>query len=240
MPWLNGIIDGINASNLIRASTIEHKNRFAFILLDSTLEIAFKNFLTNVKKIPKLDDSIWKSRDAIIKIVKKNSSLDKEVWEDIEYFYKIRTGLYHEDSEKTVTDGTVNDFQELVQFCIEELFTIRCSDLIPMVQTLLPIGSTEITKIPINRIPEKINVVVVAVAESESKNPQDILEVLKKKGFRGQINSSTITIYLNHTFSYLFHNEEGIWKLSEEGKGRYEEMKNTYLAKNKEGESNGK
>ena len=45
MPWLNGILDGINASNLIRASTIEHKNRFAFILLDSTLEITFKNFL---------------------------------------------------------------------------------------------------------------------------------------------------------------------------------------------------
>lgn len=240
MPWLTGLIDGISASNLIKTSIIEHKNRFAFIVLDSTLEIAFKNYIKNVKKIPGLPDSIWKSREAIIKIVKKNSNLDKEVWNDIDYFYNIRTGLYHEDSEKTVTDSTLHDFQELVQFCIEELFSVRCSDMIPLVQSLLPISTVESTKIPINRIPEKINVVVVAIHESESKNPQDILNVLKKKGFRGEINSNTISIYLNHTFSYLFHNDDGIWKLSEEGKARYDEMKNTYLSETTKGDGNGK
>ena len=228
-PWVSGLIDGISASNLIRQSLIPHRNRLAYIVLDSTLEIAFKNFIINVKKISNIPDSKWKYRDEIEKIVKKNTSIEQEVWDEVNYFYKIRTGLYHEDSDKTVIDETINNFQELVEFFIEELFNIKCSELIPLTQSLIPAASKELSKIPINNIPQKINVVVVAIGESESQSPDDVLTVLKKKGFRGKINTNTISIYLNHAFPYLFHKDDGVWKLSEEGINRYKEMKKTYL-----------
>lgn len=228
-PWIKGIIDGINGSNLIRSSSIEHKNRIAFIILDSTLEIAFKTYLVNELKIKSIPTEKWKHREEVIKIMKTKVKFEDDVWGAIDYFYNIRIGLYHQDSDKTVTDGTVGDFQELVEFCIDNLFSVNCSELSVLPTSLLPPKESEPGKIPINQIREKINVILIAVKESQSKNPIELNEVLKKKGFRGKITNTNITIYLNHTFSYLFHQEDGIWKLSEEGEKRYEELRRTYL-----------
>ena len=238
-PWISGLIDGLSGSNLIRSSTISHKNRIAFIILDSTLEITFKNYLVNEKRINTIPKEKWKHREEIVKIVKNKVTFEKEIWDAIDYFYGLRIGLYHEDAEKTVTDGTVGDFQELVEFVIDTLFGIKCSEATPLSESLLPTKDVESDKIPVNRIPEKINVVVVAVAESESKNPQEINDFLRKKGFRGKISNSTICIYLNHTFSYLFHKEDSIWKLSDEGKNRYEELRSLYLPQIKKEDPDG-
>ncbi len=131
-PWLNGLIDGLSASNLIRNSIIENKNRIAFIILDSTLEIAFKNFILNVKKLPSISESTWRNRETVNKIVKKHTDFDPETWKEVDYFYRIRTGLYHADSEKTVTNTIVNDFQDTVEFFINNLFNIQCSKLVPL------------------------------------------------------------------------------------------------------------
>lgn len=227
-PWINGLIDGLSASNLIRNSAIEHKNRIAFIILDSTLEIAFKKYIENVKRIPNIQESTWKSREAIIKILKKNTSFDKEVWEDTEYFYKIRTGMYHEDSEKTVSDTTIGNFQELVEFFIDNLFTIKCSEMVPLTQSLIPTKDIEPGKIPINRISERINVIVVAIAESKSKNAVEVNEFLKKKGFKGRISNSVISANINHYYSHFFYFDE-YWKLSESGQERYNEIRKSYV-----------
>ena len=79
-PWLIGLIDGLCTSNLIKSSLIAHKNRFAFIVLDSTLEIAFKNFLVNEKKITNIPETTWKFREKIIKILKNHAKFEKDVW----------------------------------------------------------------------------------------------------------------------------------------------------------------
>ena len=237
-PWLRGLIDGLDASNLIRLSTIPYRNRLALIILDSTLEMAFKNYIENVKKITNIPDEKWKHRESIIKIVKDKITFDDEIWQQIEYFYKLRIGLYHADASKTVPDETIANFQDLVEFVIGEFFSKKCSDLIAIPQNLIPLPSDESqlltiddtnAEIPINKIPEKINVIVTAVKESKSANSADINNVLKRRGFRGKISNNTITIYLNHTFSYLFYKDFDIWKLSTEGEKRYEELRRAYL-----------
>lgn len=228
-PWINGLIDGISASNLIRSSTIEHRNRIAFIILDSTLEMAFKKYIQNVKKLPNIPESTWKHRDTINKMVKKNSTFDEAVWEEVNYFYEIRTGMYHEDSEKTVSDTTIGDFQELTEFLIDNLFSIKCLEIIPLSQSLLPQKDVETDKIPINKIAERINVIVVAVAESKSRTPIEINEFLKKKGFRGTISNSIISGNLNHFYPHLFYFDE-YWKLSDGGQSRYDEIRKSYVA----------
>lgn len=239
-PWLRGLIDGLDASNLIRLSTIPHKNRIALIILDSTLEMSFKNYLENVKKITNIPDEKWKHREQVIKIVKDNITFDDETWQQVNYFYKLRVGLYHEDASKTVPDETISNFQELVEFMINQFFNTKSSDLTAIPQNLIPIPHDELLQhaevknslsqeIPINKIPEKINVIVVAVKESKSKNPVEINDVLKRKGFRGEISNNTISIYLNSTFSYLFYKTEDAWILSSEGEKRYDELRRTYL-----------
>jgi len=227
-PWIIGLIDGLCASNLIKSSIIAHKNRFAFIVLDSTLEIAFKNFLVNEKKITNIPETTWKFREKIIKILKNHAKFEKDVWSDINYFYKLRVGLYHEDAEKTVTDETVNNFQELVEFVIDNLFGIESSAIVPLTQSLLPFRESMQEGIPINRIPQKINVLVIAVAESKSKDPNELNEFLKKKGFRGELSNNTMSVYLGNTMKHLFYFDE-YWRLSEVGKSRYEELRKSYV-----------
>jgi len=227
-PWIIGLIDGLSAANLIRSSSIAHKNRFAFIVLDSTLEIAFKSFLVNEKKISTIPESQWKFREKIIKIMKKNVNFEKELWSDINYFYNLRVGLYHEDAEKTVIDETVNNFQELVEFVIDKLFGVESSTMVPLTQSLLPLKESTQEGIPINSIPEKINVLVVAVGESESKDPNELSEFLEKKGLRGKLLNNTMGVYLNNTMKHLFYFDD-YWKLSDEGKNRYETLRKSYV-----------
>jgi len=232
-PWLRGLLDGISAVNLIRSSTIAHKNRIAIIILDSTLEIAFKNYIENVLNMKNTTKSKWLSREELNKIVKKKTDFDPEVWKQVDYFYEIRNSFYHEASEKTVIDDTVNNFQELVEFFIDNLFNIQCSQELPLTQSLLP-SDLQPQKVPINRISEIINVIVVAVAESESKDAVEINEYLKKKGFRGNIANGVISKYLNHHYSHFFYKDsDGIWRLSDEGKERHKEIKNAYDVEDK-------
>jgi len=231
-PWVNGLIDGISASNLIRSSTIENKNRIAFIILDSTLEIAFKNYILNVKKLPNIKESTWRNRETVNKIVKKHTDFEVDTWKEVDYFYGVRTGLYHADSEKTVTETTINDFQDTVEFFINNLFNVQCSKLVPLTHSLIPseISTAEISdnKIPINKIPERINVLVIAVGESESKNASDINEFLKRKGFKGKIPNNVINTNLNHFYKHCFYFDE-YWKLSEEGQKRYNSIQKSYV-----------
>lgn len=232
-PWLRGLLDGISAANLIRSSAIAHKNRIAIIVLDSTLEIAFKNYIENVLGIRNIPKPKWESREEINKIIKKKTDFEPEVWKQVDYFYEIRNSFYHEDSDKTVIDDTVANFQELVEFFINNLFNIQCSQELPLLQSLLPIEFQQ-QKVPINRISEAINVIVVAVAESESKDSIAINEYLKKKGFKGNIPNGIISKYLNHYYPHFFYKDaNGVWKLSEEGVTRYGEIKNTYQIEDK-------
>src|SRR5207249_872390 len=118
--------------------------------------------------------------------MKEKMDFDDQVWEDADYFYSLRIGLYHEDSGKTVADEIIENFQELVEFIIDKLFNIKCSDLTSIPESLIPIytttnlssdkmesvdsdtsfiGNTVDERIPLDNIQEKINVILVAIAE---------------------------------------------------------------------------
>jgi hypothetical protein len=231
-PWVIGLIDGISASNLIRSSVIEHKNRIAFIILDSTLEQVFKKYITNVKKIQNVQDSKkWESREFLEKLVRGKTDFEEQTWDDVTFFYKIRTGLYHEESEKTVTDAVVGRFQELVEFFINELFQVKCTELVPQTPSLLPkeneTEKTDKHSIPINTIREKVNVILVAVAESQSKSTTELRDFLRKKGLKEMISPSILGGYLNK-YVHLFYFDE-YWKLTEEGHLKYENISKSYV-----------
>ena len=46
-PWTRGLYEGVIAAHMIAKQKYAQKNRIALIVLDSTLEIAFKEFLVN-------------------------------------------------------------------------------------------------------------------------------------------------------------------------------------------------
>lgn len=46
-PWTRGLYEGVTAADLISKQELEQRNRIALIVLDITIEIAFKEFLVN-------------------------------------------------------------------------------------------------------------------------------------------------------------------------------------------------
>jgi hypothetical protein len=194
-------------------------------MLDSGLEIAFKNFLEFEKKfnIPK---GAIREREQLHKIAKKHTGFDKEVWERIDFFYKLRCDLYHEESEKTLTDSLLEEFHELVEFVLDQLFGIESRKLIPAIEEMLPEVQIE-ARIPVNQIKEKINIIVAAVRESQPKDAQEIQVALKKMGYRGELSVGMINDNLKHWYPYLFYYDTNTqtWKLSDEGERRYEAIR---------------
>lgn len=225
-PWIQGLIDNLAGSNLIRTTTIQHRNRLALILLDSALEIAFKNFLEFEKKFNIARVAI-KERENLHKIIKKHTKFDNEVWSRIDFFYKLRCDLYHEEAEKTLSDSLIEEFHELVEFVIDQLFGIESAKSTPSITDILPTKQPIAAGIPVGQIKEKINVLVVAVRESQARSAAEIQEALERLGYRGKMSVGVINDNLKHWYPHLFYYDKtsGTWKLSAEGERRYDQIR---------------
>lgn len=228
-PWIQGLIDNLAGSNLIRSTSIEHRNRLALVLLDSGLEIAFKNYLEFEKKF-NIANSAVRERERLQKIVKKHIKFDDEVWDRIDFFYKLRCDLYHEEAEKTLTDSLILEFHELVEFAIDQMFVVESRKLVPSPKDLFVIEDSSEERTQINLVKEKINVIVTAVRESQSKAAEEILEKLTRMGYRGKMSVGEINHNLKNWYPHFFYydTKQQIWKLSDEGERRYEQIKSLF------------
>src|SRR2546428_3399862 len=100
-PWVRGLADNLAAAKLLLDSTLESRNRLALILLDSALEIGFREYLENVKKITGLDEEAMKHRETLVKVVRRNSRIIEDDWTRVDFFYVLRCNCYHESASLT-------------------------------------------------------------------------------------------------------------------------------------------
>jgi Histidine kinase-, DNA gyrase B-, and HSP90-like ATPase len=107
-PWTKGLYEGIVAADLISKQHLEQKNRIALIVLDSTLEIAFKEYLVNdsghVYNDAKLI-SLFANRNDVQNEIKKYVKISNDTWKKINHYYRLRCKLVHE----RVTVGSLDD-----------------------------------------------------------------------------------------------------------------------------------
>jgi hypothetical protein len=106
---------------------LNQKNRIALILLDSTLEIAFKEYLVN-------DSGHHYSDTDLLKLFKNRKDVETEVdhyvplarWiAKIDYYYALRCKLIHERASAGISDQQVNDCRKVVQEVLKRLFNLR-------------------------------------------------------------------------------------------------------------------
>ncbi len=225
-PWINGLIDSLTATRLILNTNIESRNRLALILLDSTLEVSFKNYLSYVKDIKKLPDNVLKNREELHKIVKRNTTFGKDIWDSIDYFYDKRNDLYHEDVGKTLPDLSILDFFNLVIFIIDQLFSINSQALIKNPNEVLVKISTK--KIGINKTKSKIEAIIVAVGYSNKiASSSEIKDILNRLGYKQMLTPSQInTLMKNKYYKHYFYydRKESTWTLSDVGQDEYYRM----------------
>lgn len=87
------------------------------IVLDSTLEIAFKEYLVNESGKTYNDLqllSIFNNRSAVHNEIKKYVKIKPATWKKIDHYYRLRCKLIHERVTVGIDDEQIQDFRELV------------------------------------------------------------------------------------------------------------------------------
>ena len=129
-PWTKGLYEGVIAADLISKQRLEQKNRIALIVLDSTLEIAFKEYLVNESGGTYGDAQllqIFKNRQSVHNEIKKypQVKIGADIWKKIEHYYQLRCKLIHEKSTVGISDIQLEDFREVVESVLKKLYKLR-------------------------------------------------------------------------------------------------------------------
>lgn len=127
-PWTRGLYEGVIAADLILKQPLAQGNRIALIVLDSTLEIAFKEYLVNDSGTHYSDAKlldIFSSRHKVHTEIKKYVTLDGVVWGKIKHYSDMRNNLIHRRSTATVSDTDLRDFRAVVEGVLKKLYKLK-------------------------------------------------------------------------------------------------------------------
>lgn len=129
-PWATGLYEGVVATQLLTKSHLKERNRIALIILDSTLEIAFKDYLANETANSISDDrlvQLAKDRKQLVdEVVKQNPSLiDQTLRQQLDYFFRLRCKLVHERSNTGINPDDLEKYRHLVQKLLNKMFGLR-------------------------------------------------------------------------------------------------------------------
>jgi hypothetical protein len=126
-PWVKGLYEGIVAVDSIFKTKLEQKNRICLILLDSTLEIAFKEYLVNESPYH-YDDAdllrIFATRASVQKEIQKYIKFDTNMWAKIDYYYRLRCKLVHERATVGISDEELKGCRAVVEEALMKLFDL--------------------------------------------------------------------------------------------------------------------
>lgn len=127
-PWTRGLYEGVIAADLISKQRMEERNRIALVVLDSTLEIAFKEYLVNESGVAYGDIqllNLFKNRSAVHAEIKKYVSFNANRWKKIEHYYRLRCKLVHERATVGISDQQIADFRDLVECVLRKLYKLK-------------------------------------------------------------------------------------------------------------------
>ena len=116
------------AADLISKQRLEQKNRIALIVLDSTLEIAFKEYLVNDSGTVYNDArllALFNNRTSVQNEIKKYVKLKAELWGKIDHYYRLRNKLVHERVTVGIHDSQIEDFRGVVEAVLKKLYRLK-------------------------------------------------------------------------------------------------------------------
>ena len=223
-PWVRGLADNLAAAKLLLDSTLESRNRLALILLDSALEIAFREYLENVKKITGLDPDEMKHREKLNKVVRKNSPITDADWGQIDFFYQLRCDCYHESASLTLNDTLIGEFYTLVSSIVDLLFDVTISAHLPD-QAHIVGKALSPPSVPVSAASSDIEEIVIALFDGPLKSTKEAAEKLKQKGSRRSMSPSRISSRMSDAaYKHLFYEGADGWTLSNAGRDRFFEV----------------
>jgi hypothetical protein len=130
-PWTKGLIGGIIASDIIFKKDFDEKNRVVIILLDSTLEIGFKEFLVKNSGRHYSNgnlSNIFQNRHNVEREIKrdpKGATISDTDWRKIRHYYDLRCKLIHERASVGINDEDIINYQKVVEKVLKKLFGLK-------------------------------------------------------------------------------------------------------------------
>lgn len=131
-PWLVGLVEAIGAVDIISRQKFDTKNRMSLILLDSNVEISFKEFIVHRADLfihsTYTDDyirNLFKNRRNVVSDVCSKISIPKEIIDNINHYYNLRNKLIHERATVGVTDSDIITYKNIVERLMSILFGIK-------------------------------------------------------------------------------------------------------------------
>jgi anti-sigma regulatory factor (Ser/Thr protein kinase) len=127
-PWTVGLYEAIGLVDFISSKGhFSQRNRFALIMIDSNLEIGLKEYLVHEAKIGNTKfNNLKGNRTDVIKEVRKTiTSITDAEWDKINFYYLKRNNLIHEKTTSDVKEEDVNDYRELSEKVLKELFGLK-------------------------------------------------------------------------------------------------------------------
>jgi hypothetical protein len=131
-PWTVGLVEAIDAIDILERSPLETKNRISLILLDSNFEIALKEFIVHRKDLFPVRDftdtrlaSLFKSRTDVIKTVRTKIPLSSELINLANHYYEMRNKLTHERATVDVRPDDIRKYRAVVESVLHTLFDLN-------------------------------------------------------------------------------------------------------------------
>ena len=128
-PWVRGLQEAICAVDLIVNKNYEYGNRIALVLLDSTLEIAFKEYLireTKEKYSEKRIREIMSDRTRVHEEIKKQGlRISNTDMKKIAYYYDKRCKLIHEKATVEPCDSEIEEYDDIVKRLLKKMFRLE-------------------------------------------------------------------------------------------------------------------
>jgi hypothetical protein len=134
-PWTQGLEDAMVAAELIhRKQRLSQGNRIALIILDSTLEIAFKEYLVHEARLklgPAELVKLFQHRHSVLAAVEKNGlALSDSDRKKHDFYYGQRCKLIHETATATISDDIVRGYQKFVAQLLAKMFGLNFDAII--------------------------------------------------------------------------------------------------------------
>jgi hypothetical protein len=131
-PWTVGLVEAIDAVDILERSPLETKNRISLILLDSTFEIALKEFIVHRKDLFPVREftdtrfaSLFKNRTDVIKTVRNRIQISDQVINLANHYYEMRNKLTHERATVDVRPDDIRTYRAVVESVLHTLFDLN-------------------------------------------------------------------------------------------------------------------
>lgn len=131
-PWTIGLVEAIDAIDILERSQLETKNRIALLLLDSDFEIGLKEFIVHRTDLfPKREfpdakiRQLFSNRSEVIKTVRAKIRITQDIIDLADHYYEMRNKFVHERATVDPSDSDILKYRSVVQRVLTTLFNLE-------------------------------------------------------------------------------------------------------------------